>query len=87
VFNASFDQKAKFPAIDLGSKEFQILQRKDLVMNVFRDGQWGSFRHLPAFKGHCNITTVQYMIIEDRSITVLVINLQEMIADRSKLYM
>ena len=33
------------------SAEFQSLVHKDLVMNIFRDGQWGSFRHIPIDTG------------------------------------
>ena len=39
------------PLISLESETFQKLQERDLVINVYRDGKWGSFRHLPIQQG------------------------------------
>lgn len=39
------------PTITEKSAEFQSLVDKDLVMNVWRDGLWGSFRHIPLDTG------------------------------------
>ncbi|XP_076458650.1 fatty acid synthase-like isoform X1 [Babylonia areolata] len=33
---------------NVDSPEFQSLAQKDLVMNIYQDGQWGSYRHIPA---------------------------------------
>ena len=34
-----------------GSEDCQSIYERDLVMNVRRGKQWGSFRHLPIEKG------------------------------------
>ncbi|KAM5135188.1 fatty acid synthase-like isoform 1-T1 [Mantella aurantiaca] len=41
IFNSDVE------SYEVSDKELQQLQRKDLVMNVYRDGKWGSFRHIP----------------------------------------
>lgn len=43
IFNASLSGKN----LELEEDFLKSLQAKDLVMNVFRDGKWGSFRHIP----------------------------------------
>lgn len=48
----------------MDSQDFATLMKKDLVMNVFRDGQWGSFRHLP-------LTTGQMLPVEHAYVNVL----------------
>ena len=40
-------KSSKLPEISADSAEFKALARKDLLLNVFRDGCWGSFRHMP----------------------------------------
>ena len=49
VFDASLDQSAPMPALVGGA--FESLVHKDLVMNVYRGGKWGSYRHLPLYRG------------------------------------
>lgn len=39
------------PQLDPGSAELQEVLRGDLVMNVYRDGAWGAFRHFPLEHG------------------------------------
>lgn len=39
------------PQLELSSSELQRVLQGDLVMNVFRDGSWGAFRHFPLEKG------------------------------------
>ncbi|XP_062589750.1 fatty acid synthase-like [Saccostrea cucullata] len=34
-------------SLNLTEEVFTVLQEKNLVMNIYRDGVWGSFRHLP----------------------------------------
>ncbi|XP_068119118.1 fatty acid synthase [Hyperolius riggenbachi] len=41
IFNSDVKSKT------VSEEEMQQLQEKDLVMNVYRGGQWGSFRHVP----------------------------------------
>lgn len=38
------------------------LKRKDLVMNILKNGQWGSFRHVP---GKLKKTTQYQVLVED----------------------
>ncbi|XP_014669584.1 PREDICTED: fatty acid synthase-like [Priapulus caudatus] len=33
--------------VEVGGKRWEEMCRRDLVMNVYREGLWGSFRHLP----------------------------------------
>jgi hypothetical protein len=47
IFNATLSGKDTVtPPEDLSA-----VYSKDLVINVFRDGQWGSFRHIPLQSG------------------------------------
>lgn len=39
------------PQLELSSSELQRVLQGDLVMNVFRDGAWGAFRHFPLEQG------------------------------------
>lgn len=39
------------PKMDPGSTELQKVLQGDLVMNVYRDGAWGAFRHFPLDHG------------------------------------
>nr|XP_006825449.1 PREDICTED: fatty acid synthase-like [Saccoglossus kowalevskii] len=45
IFNASLENDAKL--LDLGDKTLKKIMHQDLVMNIYRDGEWGSFRHVP----------------------------------------
>ena len=47
LFNASLKNESTSTICE----EFSRVASLDLVMNVFRDGQWGSFRHLPIQSG------------------------------------
>lgn len=40
-------KSSQVPEISTDSAEFKALVQKDLVANIFRDGSWGSMRHLP----------------------------------------
>lgn len=37
--------------MDPSSSELQKVLQGDLVMNVYRDGSWGAFRHFPLERG------------------------------------
>lgn len=39
------------PKLDPGSPELQQVLKHDLVMNVYRDGAWGAFRHFQLEQG------------------------------------
>ncbi|XP_074648828.1 fatty acid synthase-like isoform X2 [Tubulanus polymorphus] len=47
VYLCNLDKKSELPDLAEGGAVFQHLVHMDLVMNVYRDGKWGSFRHLP----------------------------------------
>ncbi|XP_064584818.1 fatty acid synthase [Zonotrichia leucophrys gambelii] len=46
VFISNLNSSSAVPPTSLSSLEMQKIVQKDLVMNVYRDGKWGSFRHL-----------------------------------------
>ncbi|XP_042689180.1 fatty acid synthase [Centrocercus urophasianus] len=47
VFVSNLSPSSAVPPTSLSSLEMQKMIQRDLVMNVYRDGKWGSFRHLP----------------------------------------
>uniref|UniRef100_A0A1W7RHC9 Fatty acid synthase n=1 Tax=Agkistrodon contortrix contortrix TaxID=8713 RepID=A0A1W7RHC9_AGKCO len=47
VFISSLDAASPSPPTNSSAKEMQTILKNDLVMNIYRDGKWGSFRHLP----------------------------------------
>ncbi|NWX15444.1 FAS synthase, partial [Aegotheles bennettii] len=47
VFISNLNPSSAVPPTSLSSLEMQNIVQRDLVMNVYRDGKWGSFRHLP----------------------------------------
>uniref|UniRef100_A0A8C0C432 Fatty acid synthase n=1 Tax=Buteo japonicus TaxID=224669 RepID=A0A8C0C432_9AVES len=47
VFVSNLNPSSAVPPTSLSSLEMQKIVQSDLVMNVYRDGKWGSFRHLP----------------------------------------
>lgn len=46
LFVSNLNASAPKPPTSISDKEMQQILQKDLVMNVYRDGKWGSFRHL-----------------------------------------
>jgi len=57
IFNSSQSRDQTMPSITLTSPIFKSILEKDLVMNIFRDGVWGSFRHLPMTAGINKVET------------------------------
>uniref|UniRef100_A0A8C2CHT2 Fatty acid synthase n=1 Tax=Cyprinus carpio TaxID=7962 RepID=A0A8C2CHT2_CYPCA len=45
AFVSNLSKGAEVPSLVPTQKEMKTLLKKDLVMNVYRDGQWGIFRH------------------------------------------
>uniref|UniRef100_A0AAQ5YJU9 Fatty acid synthase n=1 Tax=Amphiprion ocellaris TaxID=80972 RepID=A0AAQ5YJU9_AMPOC len=45
VFVSNLNESSAAPSLQPGHKSIQSVQEGDLVMNVFRDGRWGTFRH------------------------------------------
>ncbi|XP_026523135.1 fatty acid synthase [Notechis scutatus] len=47
LFISNLNAASPNPPINSSAKEMQTILQNDLVMNIYRDGKWGSFRHLP----------------------------------------
>lgn len=47
VLVSNLDDSTPVPEVEPGSEGLRRVLRGDLVMNVFRDGVWGAFRHFP----------------------------------------
>ncbi|VTJ57756.1 Hypothetical predicted protein [Marmota monax] len=47
ILLSNLSSTSPIPKVDLGSTELQRVLQGDLVMNVYRDGAWGAFRHFP----------------------------------------
>ncbi|XP_006886190.1 PREDICTED: fatty acid synthase [Elephantulus edwardii] len=47
ILVSSLTRTAPVPPVDPSSPELQKVLQDDLVMNVYRDGAWGAFRHFP----------------------------------------
>uniref|UniRef100_T1E5R8 Fatty acid synthase n=1 Tax=Crotalus horridus TaxID=35024 RepID=T1E5R8_CROHD len=47
LFISNLDAASPSPPTNSSAKEMQTILKNDLVMNIYRDGKWGSFRHLP----------------------------------------
>lgn len=45
LFVSNLNESSAAPSLQPGHKSIQSVQEGDLVMNVFRDGRWGTFRH------------------------------------------
>uniref|UniRef100_A0A8V5HEL3 Fatty acid synthase n=1 Tax=Melopsittacus undulatus TaxID=13146 RepID=A0A8V5HEL3_MELUD len=52
VFVSNLNPSSSVPSTSPSSLEMQNIVKRDLVMNVYRDGKWGSFRHLPLEQGN-----------------------------------
>nr|XP_028572050.1 fatty acid synthase [Podarcis muralis] len=46
LFVSNLDSSSPKPSTTPSTKQMQTILQNDLVMNVYRDGKWGSFRHL-----------------------------------------
>ncbi|KAM6473364.1 fatty acid synthase isoform 2-T2 [Liasis olivaceus] len=47
LFISNLNAASPNPPTNSSAKEMQTILQNDLVMNIYRDGKWGSFRHLP----------------------------------------
>lgn len=45
ILLSNLSNASQVPKLDPGSSELQKVLKNDLVMNVYRDGAWGAFRH------------------------------------------
>lgn len=48
---SNLNSMSPIPKMDPGSTELQKVLQGDLVVNVYRDGAWGTFHHLPLEPG------------------------------------
>ncbi|XP_023584963.1 fatty acid synthase [Trichechus manatus latirostris] len=51
ILVSSLSSESPMPPMDPSSPELQKVLQGDLVMNVYRDGAWGAFRHFPLEQG------------------------------------
>lgn len=47
ILVSNLSSASRVPEVDPSSAELQDVLQGDLVMNVYRDGAWGAFRHFP----------------------------------------
>jgi hypothetical protein len=60
-FRCFFILDTMAPLFDLTLPMYHQQLKKDLVMNIYRDGKWGSYRHLPL--DDCACVTVPHACI------------------------
>uniref|UniRef100_A0A452SJH0 Fatty acid synthase n=1 Tax=Ursus americanus TaxID=9643 RepID=A0A452SJH0_URSAM len=51
ILVSNLSSTSPVPKMDPSSSELQKVLQGDLVMNVYRDGSWGAFRHFPLERG------------------------------------
>lgn len=51
ILLSNLSSTSHVPKLDPGSSELQKVLESDLVMNVYRDGAWGAFRHFQLEQG------------------------------------
>ncbi|XP_054448917.1 fatty acid synthase [Pteronotus mesoamericanus] len=51
ILVSNLSSESPVPKMDPGSSELQKVLQEDLVMNIYRDGAWGAFRHVTLEKG------------------------------------
>lgn len=51
AFVSNLKKSSATPSLLLTHKDMQTVLQKDLCMNVYRDGQWGVFRHQMLHQG------------------------------------
>lgn len=51
ILLSNLSNTSHVPKLDPGSSELQKVLKHDLVMNVYRDGAWGAFRHFQLEQG------------------------------------
>ncbi|XP_019359228.1 PREDICTED: fatty acid synthase isoform X1 [Gavialis gangeticus] len=57
LFVSNLDSSSPVPPTSPSDSEMQKILQRDLVMNVYRDGKWGSFRHLLLEQGQSQALT------------------------------
>ncbi|XP_076855678.1 fatty acid synthase [Brachyhypopomus gauderio] len=57
AFVSNLNESSRAPSLQLTHQDMRELLRKDLVMNVYRDGWWGAFRHQLLSQDPCEEAT------------------------------
>ncbi|XP_043860025.1 LOW QUALITY PROTEIN: fatty acid synthase [Dromiciops gliroides] len=57
VLISNLNSSSTIPQTSPSNKEMQKILQGDLVMNVYRDGKWGAFRHFPLREGKPTMQT------------------------------
>ncbi|XP_075558241.1 fatty acid synthase 1 [Dermacentor variabilis] len=63
IFNASVKGSNKVADFSPSNPAYKDILEKDLVMNVYRDGQWGSYRHMVTQSDGAPKTTTPYAFL------------------------
>ncbi|XP_077489927.1 fatty acid synthase-like [Amblyomma americanum] len=63
VFNASAKGSNKVADFSPSNPAYKDVLERDLVMNIYRDGQWGSYRHLVTQSDGAPKTTTEYAFL------------------------
>ncbi|KAH6942266.1 hypothetical protein HPB50_002653 [Hyalomma asiaticum] len=63
IFNASVKPSNKIADFSPSNPAYKEILEKDLVMNVYRDGQWGSYRHVVTQSAGVPKTTTPYAFL------------------------
>lgn len=63
IFNASVKASNKIADFSPSNPAYKEILEKDLVMNVYRDGQWGSYRHVVTQSAGAPKTTTPYAFL------------------------
>ncbi|KAH7944006.1 hypothetical protein HPB52_014256 [Rhipicephalus sanguineus] len=63
IFNASVKGSNKVADFSPSNPAYKEILEKDLVMNVYRDGQWGSYRHVVAQSNGAPKTVTPYAFL------------------------
>lgn len=58
ILLSNLSSASHIPKMEPNSAELQKVLADDLVMNIYRDGAWGAFRHFPLEQGepHCHLS-------------------------------
>lgn len=74
LFVSNLNESSAAPSLQPGNKSIKPVMESDLVMNVFRDGRWGTFRHQLITQGRKVL-----LILRPVTNTVLLVSLQPFI--------
>lgn len=69
VFNASLSPKHALPDFALDHPLYREIRKRDLVMNIFRDGEWGTMRHftLSSLGKELNLASTEHAFLNSQT--------------------